>query len=105
MFLGDCIYQDFYSGEWSYDKNELIILLDKIKKYDVNCYVTGHQEPKTHEEMWNFLDDLLNIGEIVDTLVSLDEAVAKFNEVRQIKPNEEQLGFIQNFVNGNRKTK
>jgi glyoxylase-like metal-dependent hydrolase (beta-lactamase superfamily II) len=105
MFLGDCIYQDFYSGEWSYDKNELIILLDKIKKYDVNCYVTGHQDPKTHEEMWNFLDDLLNIGEIVDTLVSLDEAVAKFNEVRQIKPNEEQLGFIQNFVNGNRKTK
>jgi glyoxylase-like metal-dependent hydrolase (beta-lactamase superfamily II) len=105
MFLGDCIYQDFYSGEWSYDKNELIILLDKIKKYDVNCYVTGHQEPKTHEEMWNFLDDLLNIGEIVDTLVSLDEAVARFNAVRQIKPNEEQLGFIQNFVNGNRKTK
>jgi glyoxylase-like metal-dependent hydrolase (beta-lactamase superfamily II) len=105
MFLGDCIYQDFYSGEWSYDKNELIILLDKIKKYDVNCYVTGHQEPKTHEEMWNFLDDLLNIGEIVDTLVSLDEAVTRFNAVRQIKPNEEQLGFIQNFVNGNRKTK
>lgn len=105
MFLGDCIYQDFYSGEWSYDKNELIILLDKIKKYDVNCYVTGHQDPKTHEEMWNFLDDLLNIGEIVDTLVSLDEAVTRFNTVRQIKPNEEQLGFIQNFVNGNRKTK
>jgi hypothetical protein len=55
--------------------------------------------------MWNFLDDLLNIGEIVDTLVSLDEAVTRFNAVRQIKPNEEQLGFIQNFVNGNRKTK
>ena len=44
MFLGDCIYQDFYSGEWSYDQDELLILLDKIKKYDVNCYVTGHQE-------------------------------------------------------------
>ncbi|WP_342433347.1 MBL fold metallo-hydrolase [Neobacillus sp. FSL H8-0543] len=59
MFLGDCIYQDFYSGEWSYDKDELIILVDKIKKYDVNYYVTGHQEPKTHEEMWSFFDDLL----------------------------------------------
>jgi glyoxylase-like metal-dependent hydrolase (beta-lactamase superfamily II) len=103
MFLGDCIYQDFYSGEWSYDLNELIILLDKIKKYDVNCYVTGHQDPKTHEEMWNFFDDLLNIGDIVDNEVSFDKAITRFNEVQKIKPNVEQLDFIQNFVNGNRK--
>ena len=84
MFLGDCIYQDFYSGEWSYDLNELIILLDKIKKYDVNCYVTGHQDPKTHEEMWDFFDDLLKIGETVDNEVSFDKAVTRFNEVRKI---------------------
>ena len=61
MFLGDCIYQDFYSGEWSYDRNELNILLDKIKKYDMNYYVTGHQDPKTREEMWSFFNDLTNI--------------------------------------------
>ncbi|MCM3693294.1 MBL fold metallo-hydrolase [Neobacillus niacini] len=103
MFLGDCIYQDFYSGEWSYDLEELVILLDKIKKYEVDMYVTGHQNPKTREEMWSFFDDLTNIGEIVDKEVSLDKAVARFTEVREESPNEEQLEYIQNFVNGNRK--
>lgn len=105
MFLGDCIYQDFYSGEWSYDLNELTILLEKIKKYDVNSYVTGHQDPKTYEEMWSFLDDLINIGEIVGEEVSVDSAVTKFNEVRGTEPSEEQLEYIQNFVSGNQKKK
>ncbi|MEH7274255.1 MBL fold metallo-hydrolase [Neobacillus vireti] len=103
MFLGDCIYQDFYSGEWSYDLEELVILLDKIKKYEVDMYVTGHQNPKTREEMWSFFDDLTNIGEIVDKEVSFDKAVARFTEVRKESPNEEQLEYIQNFVNGNQK--
>jgi glyoxylase-like metal-dependent hydrolase (beta-lactamase superfamily II) len=103
MFLADCLYQDFYSGEWSYDLNELITLLEKIKKYDAKWYVLGHQDPKTHEEMWSFLDDLTSIGEIVGQEVSLDKAVTRFNEVRKTNPNEEQLEYIQNFVNGNKK--
>ena len=105
MFLGDCIYQDFYSGEWSYDRKELSILINKIKKYDVNCYVTGHQDPKNSEEMWAFFENLLSIGEIVDSEVSFEKAVARFNEIQKIKPNQEQLDYIQNFVNGNQKKK
>jgi glyoxylase-like metal-dependent hydrolase (beta-lactamase superfamily II) len=105
MFLGDCLYQDFYSGEWSYDKNELTILLDKIKKYDVNCYVLGHQDPKKHEEMWSFLNDLTCIGEIVGKEVSLEKSITKFNKVRKTQPNDEQLEYIQNFVNGNQQKK
>ena len=103
MFLGDCIYQDFYSGEWSYDRKELSILLNKIKKYDVNCYVTGHQDPKNSEEMWSFFENLISIGEIVDSEVSFEKAVARFNKIQKIKPNQEQLEYIQNFVNGNLK--
>lgn len=103
MFLGDCVYQDFYSGEWSYDLKELNILLEKIKKYDVHCYVTGHQDPKTHEEIWDFFNDLTSIGEIVGEEVSLEEALTKFNAARKTPPNEEQLEYIQNFVNGNQK--
>jgi glyoxylase-like metal-dependent hydrolase (beta-lactamase superfamily II) len=103
MFLGDCIYQDFYSGDWSYDLDELVILLEKIKKYDVDIYVTGHQDPKTREEMWRFFDELISIGKIVDKEVSLEKAVSIFTEVRKETPNEEQLEYIQNFVSGNRK--
>lgn len=103
MFLADCLYQDFYSGEWSYDLNELIMLLEKIKKYDTNWYVLGHQDPKNHEEMWSFLNDLTSIGEIVGQEVSLDQAITRFNEIRKTNPSEEELEFIQNFVNGNNK--
>jgi hypothetical protein len=39
----------------------------------------------------------------VDKEVSLDITVAAFTEVRKESPNEEQLEYIQNFVNGNRK--
>ncbi|OZU89144.1 hydrolase [Virgibacillus indicus] len=104
VFLGDCIYQDFYSGEWSYDKEELNILIEKIKKYEADWYVTGHQDPKTHDEMWSLFDDLTGIGEIVGNEVSLDKAVARFKEMRKILPNEEQLEYIENFVNGNQKS-
>lgn len=103
MFLGDCIYQDFYSGEWSYDLNELVVLVEKIKKYDVNCYVTGHQDPKTHEEMSAFFDDLTTIGEIVDNEISLDKAVTHFIKIQKTNPSNEQLEYIQNFVSGNQK--
>ncbi|MFC2947015.1 MBL fold metallo-hydrolase [Virgibacillus sediminis] len=103
MFLGDCIYQDFYSGEWSYDLDKLSLLVSKIRKYEVDCYVTGHQDPKNHKEMQSFLDDLLSIGEMVGQEVIVDEAVARFTEVRETKPTEEQLEFIQNFVIGNQK--
>lgn len=103
IFLGDCIYQDFYSGEWSYDLNELTILIDKIKKYDVDYYVTGHQDPKTYAEMWSFLDELTHIGEIVDKEADLNKAVSRFNEVKKTMPNEEQLEYVQNFVAGNQK--
>ncbi|MBP2002259.1 glyoxylase-like metal-dependent hydrolase (beta-lactamase superfamily II) [Paenibacillus shirakamiensis] len=103
MFLGDCIYQDFYSGEWSYDLDELTILLDKIRKYDVDYYVTGHQEPMAHAELWHWMDELVRVGEIVDLEVSMDQAVARFNEHEKVMPTEEQLEYIQNFISGSQK--
>ncbi len=103
MFLGDCIYQDFYSGEWSYDLAKLNLLLDKIKKYDANYYVTGHQAPKTKEEMWNFLYEIVHIGQMVEDEVNVEKAVETFRSKRGVMPNEEQLEFIQHFINGNEK--
>jgi hypothetical protein len=66
-------------------------------------YVTGHQEPKTDEEMWSFFNDLTSIGEILDREVNLDGAVTRFNERRGTMPTEEQLEYNQNFVSGNQK--
>ncbi|RLL42678.1 MBL fold metallo-hydrolase [Oceanobacillus piezotolerans] len=105
MFLGDCVYQDFYSGEWSYDLEEFNTLLNKIEKYDAEYYVTGHQHPKTYKDMWHVLNEIKRIGELVDKEHSFDQAVAKFSEIQRKTPNEEQMEFILNFVNGNRKKK
>ena len=76
-------------------------LLNKIKKYDAEWYVLGHQAPKTSEEMWQVFNEITTIGEIVGQEDTIDRAVVRFNEVKQAAPNETQLEFIQNFVNGN----
>ncbi len=103
MFLGDCIYQDFYSGDWSYDLNEFITLVDKIKKYDVHIYLTGHQNPQTREEMFEFFDEIIRLGTIVGKEVNLDKAITTFIEKEKAEPSVEQHEYIENFINGNKK--
>lgn len=103
MFLGDCVYQDFYSGAWSYDRNEFDLLVKKLKKYEADWYVPGHQEVKTAEEMGHFFEDISSIGKIVGEEGMLDKAVSKFIAARRADPDEEQLEYIHNFVKGNQK--
>lgn len=105
LFLGDCVYQDFYSGEWSYDKDEFEKLLTKIKKYDAEWYVTGHQAPKKYDEMWQIFNEISTIGEIVGEEDSVRNAIDRFSEMKLTAPNQDQLEFIENFVNGNVKKK
>lgn len=103
MFLADCLYQDFYSGDWSYDLHQFKTLVEKIKQYEVNTYVLGHQDPHSPEELWKFLDEIISIGEIVGDEMDLEEAITKFTDVRKSNPTEEQREFIENFINGNQK--
>lgn len=103
MFLADCLYEDFYSGDYSYDLQKLTTLLEKIKKHDVNYYVLGHQPPKTYDEMWDFLDDLISIGEIVAEEVDLKKATTEFKTIRNATPTDDQLEHIGHFVSGNKK--
>ncbi|KGR73649.1 MBL fold metallo-hydrolase [Ureibacillus manganicus] len=103
MFLADCLYQDFYSGDWSYDLHQFEILVEKIKQYEVNTYVLGHQDPKSHEEMSQLINEIISIGEIVGDEMNLEEAITTFTDVRKTTPSEEQREFIENFINGNQK--
>ncbi|SOC44515.1 MBL fold metallo-hydrolase [Ureibacillus acetophenoni] len=103
MFLADCLYQDFYSGDWSYDLHQFKTLVEKIKQYEVNTYVLGHQDPHSREELWKFLDEIISIGEIVGDEMDLEEAITKFTDVRKSTPTEDQREFIENFINGNQK--
>ncbi|HJV17801.1 MAG TPA: MBL fold metallo-hydrolase [Bacillales bacterium] len=101
MFLGDCICPDLYSGDWSFDRIELAKLLDKINKYDVNYYVTSHNEPETYEELWGYLNELKAIGDMVGDEFSLEKAKTIFKENRNREPNEDETIMIGYFISGN----
>lgn len=101
MFLGDCISPDIYSGDYSHDRNELSILIDKLKKYDVNYYLTSHYHPETYEELWAYLNELIMLGDMVDNEVSIDKVKTRFQEKYKRIPNEEETTMIGYFINGN----
>lgn len=103
MFLGDCLSPDFYSGEWSYDSRELHRLLEKISKYEVAYYVTSHNEPETYKELWEYLNMLKEIGEIVGTEISIISVKVRYQEKKNKTPNEEEINIIEYFINGNKK--
>ncbi|MED1205812.1 MBL fold metallo-hydrolase [Heyndrickxia acidicola] len=103
LFLGDCLCEDYHSGPPSYDHNEFKKLIDKIKHYDADHYVTSHHVPETHEEFWGYFQDLAEIGDIVREELSFEKALEKLRVIRQSEPDEDQKGSILSFVNGNEK--
>lgn len=105
LFLGDCLSPDFYSGDWSYDRKELQLLVEKIRRYEADYYVSSHDEPETYEQVWTFLNRLQEIGEIAGTELTIDAAVSQFREKEGNAPDEEELELLQYFVNGNKKLK
>jgi glyoxylase-like metal-dependent hydrolase (beta-lactamase superfamily II) len=101
MFLGDCICPDLYSGDRSFNRIELAKLLDKINKYDVDYYVTSHNEPETYEQLWEYLNELKAIGEMVGDEVSMDKVKAIFKGKRNRMPNEDETIMLGYFISGN----
>lgn len=105
MFLGDCLSEDFYSGDWSYDKDTLKAMIDKIKKYDANTYVMSHCMPQSKEHVLGFLDKLMSMGELTQDEVETHKVVDKFIMKNKRLPEMDEVYYITTFVNGNRKKK
>jgi glyoxylase-like metal-dependent hydrolase (beta-lactamase superfamily II) len=103
MFLGDSIYEDMYSGEWSYERTKLISMVEKIKKYETVNYLTSHNEPESKEEIWSFLNDLIKIGNFVGNDCSKDKVIDRYIKLYSKVPNEDEIYYINSFVNGNKK--
>lgn len=103
MFLGDCLSEDFYSGDWSYDKDALTAMINKIQKYDADIYVMSHCNPQSREEVWAFLDKLMNIGELAQDDTESHKVVDRFIIKNKRLPEMDEVYYINTFVNGNRK--
>ncbi len=105
MFLGDCLCEDIYSGEWSYSRDKLIPMIDKIKKYKIIHYITSHNEPESNKEIQDFLNELIRIGDFVGNECLKNKVIDRYINLYKKLPNEDEIYYINSFVNGNQKAK
>lgn len=105
MFLGDCMCEDLYSGDWSYSKKKLFPMIDKIRNYDVQWYVSSHSEPEARAELDNFINYLIETGNAVRSSISYEEALKEFRKVLGKNPNDDDVYYLNSFINGNKKVR
>jgi len=103
IFLGDCICEDIYSGEWSYSRDKLLPMINKIKKYDAFYYLTSHHHPESKEEFFDYLNGLIRIGNFVGNGCIEDEAIERYTQCFGKAPNEDEICNIYSFIHGNMK--
>lgn len=102
MFLGDCLGSDLYSGPRSYSKKALE-MIEKIMKYEVETYISSHDEPLDKEEVHGFFRELRELETLTREVTSLEEALEKFRLQYGKEPNEDEAETLLYFVNGNAK--
>ncbi|KAF5052567.1 Metallo-beta-lactamase superfamily protein [anaerobic digester metagenome] len=103
IFLGDCICEDIYSGEWSYSRDKLLPMIHKIKKYDALYYLTSHYHPESKEEFFNYLNELIRIGNFVGNEYIVNEVIERYTQFYGKAPNEDEICSICSFIHGNMK--
>ncbi|QHI70996.1 MBL fold metallo-hydrolase [Aminipila terrae] len=103
IFLGDCICEDIYSGEWSYSREKLMPMINKIKKYDALHYLTSHHHPESKEEFFDYLNELIRIGDFVGNGYLENEVIRSYTEFYNKAPNEDEICNIRSFIHGNMK--
>lgn len=69
LFLGDCLYPDYYSGDWKYTPANVRALLAKLQKYDADHYVISHRAPLTKAEFLHEAAFYLEICSLLDNSV------------------------------------
>lgn len=105
IFLGDCICEDIYSGEWSYSRDKLLPMINKIKEYDALYYLTSHHHPESKKEFFNYLNDLIRIGNFVGDGDKKNEVIERYTQFYGKAPSEDEICNICSFVYGNIKNK
>lgn len=105
VFMGDAMYLDMYNGPWSYSREKLYPLLDKLKSYEGSYYIPAHHPKYTGEKFSEFIDYIKNIGDLVGDSVNEEEVASKFKMLNGRKAKDEELEDIRGFLEGNKKRK
>lgn len=103
LFLGDCRYPDYYSGEHSLSMEKIIPLYDKLLSYDAAHYVDSHEPSRSREQMQAWYDELKFVGNVVDRETDMQKVIEKHKKRFGKEPGKRQLYLMKLFVSGNNK--
>lgn len=105
MFLGDTIYRDLNKVHKAYHIEIVRPLIEKIRKYDTELYLTAHKPVYTKEAMHEHFNSLLDIGDFVGDRIDLKQLTIDYGEKKSRKTTAEERFLIGSFVNGNKNKK
>lgn len=102
LFLGDCLYPDYYTGEWKYTSAKTLKLIDKLEEYDAEIYVISHRHnPLSKAE---FHDEIRLYREMCDIIQKgMDSRGAIIEELSNrlgVEISDKQLQIVDCFING-----
>ncbi|MDO5516660.1 MAG: MBL fold metallo-hydrolase [Clostridium sp.] len=101
-FMGDAMYLDMYNGPWSYTKEKLYPLLDKLISYKSQFYVPAHHNKYNNEEFDEFVRYIKEIGEIVGNSVDLEKSISDVKNIKNVSElSQFEIDDIKGFVEGN----
>ncbi|WP_252230549.1 MBL fold metallo-hydrolase [Clostridium sp. ZBS15] len=104
-FMGDAMYLDMYNGPWSYSREKLYPLLDKLISYGSEYYIPSHHSKYTNEEFKVFIRYIKEIGDLVGESTDLEKTISKINKVRDEELSEWNMEDINVFIEGNKKNR
>ncbi|ALS78778.1 hydrolase glyoxylase [Planococcus kocurii] len=98
IFLGDCAYGTTTNSLFHFKQALLLPMIEDIQKFDAKMSLLGHESIYDSDEMNLYWQELTAANQAVKSK-SLEDA--KENFVAEIKrePNDNELFFIQAFVN------
>ncbi|MGG1662161.1 MBL fold metallo-hydrolase [Brevibacillus sp. NRS-1366] len=102
LFLGDCLYPDYYTGEWKYTSAKTLKLLDQLQEYDAEIFVISHRrnplsKSEFHDEVRLFREICAISQKKKDNKRAIMEELSH-SLGRELK--EDQLRLIDYFIHG-----
>jgi glyoxylase-like metal-dependent hydrolase (beta-lactamase superfamily II) len=106
MFIGDCLAEDYYSGERSYTVANLFPLIDCLLCYEVETYLEGHAvQAISRQQMVEDAHLLKTIGREVEQIGQDRDAIRAALSSRLGRPlNPDDLEIMDSFLAGQRKS-
>ncbi|QTD41792.1 MBL fold metallo-hydrolase [Sporosarcina sp. Te-1] len=98
IFLGDSAYGTTTDSLYHFKQSLLAQMIKDIQKYDAEWFLLGHESICDVEEMDVYWRELTTTSQAVLS-DSIENAIENFKDTNRREPNDNELFFIQAFVN------